>query len=414
MGQIDEDENRARRNRDYDAEDPYERERRRRRSRRIEEMRRQKRKQAMYRKLALRLCPAAVAVLVVVLVVARLFSSGKGTADGADSAGDNPSAEVTSFSQGELAADDGLAGAASIAETEVDAPDSDGGEEPSPEESTPVVDSTVYRAEETASTDHYFEADSVMSTFGIVIDADTGTVLAEQNAYTRVSPASMTKILTVLVAAEHVTDLDDTFTITQDINDFVFSNDCSAVNFDNDETVTVRDLFYGTILPSGADAALGLATYVAGSQEAFVDLMNEKLSDLGLSGTAHFTNCIGLYDENHYCTMYDMAMILEAAVNNEICREVLSAHTYTTSSTPQHPDGIEISNWFLRRIEDKDTHGEVLYAKTGYVVQSRSCAASYGIDRNGKGYIIVTGDAHSSWRCIYDHVALYDKHLPAS
>ena len=414
MGQIDEEENRARRNRGYDAEDPYERERRLRRSRRIEEMRRQKRKQAMYRKLALRLCPAAVAVLVVVLVVARLFSSGKGTADGADSAGDNPSAEVTSFSQGELAADDGLAGAASIAETEADAPDSGGGEEPSPEESTPVVDNTVYCAEETASTDHYFEADSVMSTFGIVIDADTGTVLAEQNAYTRVSPASMTKILTVLVAAEHVTDLDDTFTITQDINDFVFSNDCSAVNFDNDETVTVRDLFYGTILPSGADAALGLATYVAGSQEAFVDLMNEKLSDLGLSGTAHFTNCIGLYDENHYCTMYDMAMILEAAVNNEICREVLSAHTYTTSSTPQHPDGIEISNWFLRRIEDKDTHGEVLYAKTGYVVQSRSCAASYGTDRNGKGYIIVTGDAHSSWRCIYDHVALYDKYLPAS
>ena len=414
MGQIDEEENRAQRNRGYDAEDPYERERRLRRSRRIEEMRRQKRKQAMYRKLALRLCPAAVAVLVVILVVAHLLSSGKSTADGADSAGDNPSAEVTSFSQGELAADDGLAGAASIAETEVDAPDSGGGEEPSPEESTPVVDSTVYRAEETASTDHYFEADSVMSTFGIVIDADTGTVLAEQNAYTRVSPASMTKILTVLVAAEHVTDLDDTFTITQDINDFVFSNDCSAVNFDNDETVTVRDLFYGTILPSGADAALGLATYVAGSQEAFVDLMNEKLSDLGLSGTAHFTNCIGLYDENHYCTMYDMAMILEAAVNNEICREVLSAHTYTTSSTPQHPDGIEISNWFLRRIEDKDTHGEVLYAKTGYVVQSRSCAASYGIDRNGKGYIIVTGDAHSSWRCIYDHVALYDKYLPAS
>ena len=414
MGQIDEEENSTRRNSAYDAEDPYERERRLRRSRRIEEMRRQKRKQAMYRKLALRLCPAAVAVLVVILVAVRLFSSGKGTADGADSTGDNPSAEVTSFSQEELAADDGLAGAASIDEAEADAPGSGGGEDPSPEESTPVVDSTIYRAEETSSTDHYFEADSVMSTFGIVIDADAGTVLAEQNAYTRVSPASMTKILTVLVAAEHVTDLDDTFTITQDINDFVFSNDCSAVNFDNDETVTVRDLFYGTILPSGADAALGLATYVAGSQEAFVDLMNEKLSDLGLSGTAHFTNCIGLYDENHYCTMYDMAMILESAVNNEICREVLSAHTYTTSSTPQHPDGIEISNWFLRRIEDKDTHGEVLYAKTGYVVQSRSCAASYGTDRNGKGYIIVTGDAHSSWRCIYDHVALYDKYLPAS
>lgn len=275
----------------------------------------------------------------------------------------------------------------------------------------PFVDNSVYSATETASTAHAFDSETVFSTYGIVIDTENNTILAEQNAYDRISPASMTKILTILVAAEHVTDLDDTFTLTQEINNFVYVNDCSAVNFLNDEVVTVRDLFYGTILPSGADAALGLATYVAGSHEAFVDMMNEKLEDLGLSSSAHFTNCIGLYDEDHYCTMYDMAMIMEAAMNNALCREVLSAHKYTTSATEQHPEGIEISNWFLRRIEDKDTHGEVIGAKTGYVVQSRNCAASYGTDKNGKGYVIVTGDAHSGWRCIYDHVALYQKYL---
>ena len=74
-----------------------------------------------------------------------------------------------------------------------------------------------------------------------------------------------------------------------------------------DETVPVRELFYGTILSSGADAALGLATYVAGSQEAFVALMNEKLEELGIADTAHFTNCVGLYDEAHKCTVSDMA-----------------------------------------------------------------------------------------------------------
>src|SRR5699024_8410476 len=145
---------------------------------------------------------------------------------------------------------------------------------------------------------------------------------------------------------------------------------------DDGETVTVRDLLYGTILPSGADAAAGLAFYVSGSLEGFVDLMNQKLEELGLSDTAHFTNCVGLYDENHYCTLYDMAEILGAAIDNELCREVLSAHTYTTSATEQHPEGLLISNWFLRRIEDKDTHGTVLCAKTGYVVQSGNCAAS--------------------------------------
>ena len=108
--------------------------------------------------------------------------------------------------------------------------------------------------------------------------------------------------------------------------------------------------------------------------------MNEKLEQLGLSDTAHMTNCVGIYDEEHYCSVYDMAMILEAAIENDFCREVLSAHTYTTSKTQQHPDGIDLSNWFLRRIEDKDTGGEVVCGKTGFVNQSRNCAASYGVD----------------------------------
>lgn len=82
------------------------------------------------------------------------------------------------------------------------------------------------------------------------------------------------------------------------------------------------------------------------------------------------TNCVGIYDEEHYCTVYDMAMILEAALDNPLCREVLSAHTYNTSATAQHPEGLLLSNWFLRRIEDKDTGGEVICAKTGFVVQS--------------------------------------------
>ncbi|MCC8162926.1 MAG: D-alanyl-D-alanine carboxypeptidase [Lachnospiraceae bacterium] len=275
-------------------------------------------------------------------------------------------------------------------------------EEPEEESSETVV----YSAEETASTVS-ITSDSVISSYAILIDIDEGTVVATKDAYTRVSPASMTKILTVLTAADYITDLDDTFTITIDITDFAYSNDCSAVGFDEGETVTVRDLLYGTVLPSGGDAAAGLAIYTAGSMEAFVELMNQKVEELGLSDSAHFTNCVGLYDEDLYCTVYDMAIILEAAINNELCRDALSAHTYTTSSTEQHPDGITVSNWFLRRIEDKDTGGEVVCAKTGFVDQSGSCAASYEITDSGKQYICVTANSTSSWRCIYDHVEIY-------
>jgi D-alanyl-D-alanine carboxypeptidase (penicillin-binding protein 5/6) len=253
--------------------------------------------------------------------------------------------------------------------------------------------------------------DGVVSENGIVIDADNGTILAQQGAYDRISPASMTKILTVLVAAEHVSNLDDTFEMTYEIENYSYVNDCSNVGFSVGEIVTINDLFYGTILPSGADAALALAIYTAGSQEAFVELMNEKIDELGLSSTTHFTNCVGLYNEDHYSTVYDMAVIMKAAYDNSYCREVLSAHTYTTSATEEHPEGITISNWFLRRIEDKETNGEVLCAKTGFVVQSGNCAASLSIGNDGKTYICVTAHSTSSWRCIYDHVALYQKFI---
>ena len=256
-------------------------------------------------------------------------------------------------------------------------------------------------------------SEEVISSHAILIDESADEIVAAKGAYDRISPASMTKVLTVLVAAEQITEeqLDNTFTMTREITDYAYVNDCSAVNFLDGEMVTVRDLFYGTVLPSGADAALGLAIYVAGSHEAFMDMMNAKLDELGLSDTAHFTNCVGLYDENHYCTIYDMAVIMKAAVNNDMCREFLSAKKYTTTATVEHPEGILISNWFLRRIEDKDTGGEMLCAKTGYVVQSQNCAVSYGTSADGTPYICVTAGSTSSWRCIYDHVEIFNRYV---
>lgn len=269
----------------------------------------------------------------------------------------------------------------------------------------PTVSTKQYSARETSQT--AAPPSSIVSSNVIFIDQDTGEILTQRAAHTVINPASMTKVLTLLVASEHITDLDDTFVMTREITDYSYSHGCSSVGFEVGEEITVRDLLYGTILPSGGDAAVGLAYYVAGSQEAFVDMMNEKLEILGLSDTAHFTNCVGLYDEDHHCTAYDMAMIMEAAMDDDLCREVLSAHFYTTSKTAEHPDGLTISNLFLRRIEDKETGGEVLCGKTGYVVQSKNCAVSFGIDASGKKYICVTTGAPGPWKCIEDHAALY-------
>lgn len=287
-------------------------------------------------------------------------------------------------------------------------------EEPEPEvpaaavldEIAPPEPEPLWAPVETANTTRL--DDTFPSAYAVVIDRADGTILAEKDSNAVISPASMTKILTLLVAAENLKNLDDTVTITVDITDYCFVNDCSVVGYELNESATVRELLYGTILPSGADAALALAVYVAGSHEAFVELMNEKAAELGISETAHFTNCVGLYDEAHHCTVRDMAVILNAAMENELCREVLNARTYETAPTLEHPDGQILSNWFLRRIEDKDTGDvEVIGAKTGYVMQSGNCAASCGRAVDGREYVCVTGNAYSSWRAIYDHVELY-------
>lgn len=402
-----------------------EEERRLRRRRRLEEMKREKRRAELMQK---RVIPAVgLAILVVAAVGIGALTMG-GPREETDNSGGQSMASAGGYPENDegyimlTMPPEGLDGEGG-GEMSSEGADNEGAGNPSSQTpggagtETPQPES--YVAVSTSATTGF--ADSIISEYGVVIDVANGTILAQRNAKASINPASMTKVLTLLTAADALgiggedwannPVLDETFEITIDITDYSFVNGCSNVGFDVGEKVTVRDLFYGTILPSGADAALGLACYVAGSHEAFVELMNQKLKELGLSDSTHFTNCVGLYNENHYSTVYDIAVILKTAADNPFCRAVLSAHTYNTSATGQHPEGLSISNWFLRRIEDKDTHGEVICGKTGYVVQSRNCAASLAADVHGKEYICVTAGAGGSGPCMNDHVKLYQTWL---
>lgn len=363
------------------------------RSERIERMRREKQRQEEQRRMLKRLLPLGAGAIAIVVVMIAVVVSLAGKQETNETQLQTQTEEMVEQAAKQTMAEDS---------SEVEAP--------TVEEEREKI---VYEFVATADT-KTIDSEEVISSHAILVDESTDTIIASKGAKERISPASMTKVLTVLVAAEHITEeqLEDAFTMTLEITDYAYVNDCSSVGFLDGEKVAVRDLFYGTVLSSGGDAAVGLATYIAGSHEAFVDMMNKKLDELGLSDTAHFTNCVGLYDENHYCTVYDMAVIMKAAMQNDMCREFLSAHTYTTAPTAEHPEGITISNWFLRRIEDKDTGGEVLCAKTGYVVQSKNCAVSYGIFAGGTPYICVTAGSTSSWRCIYDHVEIYNRYIP--
>ena len=177
-----------------------------------------------------------------------------------------------------------------------------------------------------------------------------------------------------------------------DILDPLFIEEASVAGFLNEETVPLIDLLYGAILPSGADATMTLAQCIAGSEEEFVKLMNKKATELGLTGT-NFINTSGLHDPDHYSTVHDIALILKAAMDNDICFKVLSASHYVTSETTQHPTGIPLYSIVHQRttiIKLNDI--TIVGGKTGYTPEAGQCLATYAITADGREYIYVTAN----------------------
>lgn len=253
---------------------------------------------------------------------------------------------------------------------------------------------------------------------GILIDLESNTVLEDRNGDAKIYPASMTKVMSLIVACENAESLDDTFTMTADITDPLFQENASVAGFSVGEVITVRDMIYGLILPSGGDAAMGLAVHIAGSEENFAKLMNEKVKELGLTGT-HFTNCTGLHDAEHYSTCHDIALILEYAIQDEFMRTVLSSYKYTTSKTPEHPEGIELtSTVFSRMYGDESESVFILGGKTGYTIEAKNCLCTFGVPftpgededaiyaRSPK-YILVTAGSGDKWGPVFDAISIY-------
>ena len=174
------------------------------------------------------------------------------------------------------------------------------------------------------------------SRHALLMDARTGQVLARKRSGEEAAPASLTKMMTVLLATEALPDLDTPVTLPEDIFPALYKADASMAGFQPGETVTVRDLLYGAMLPSGAECCEALARQVSGSEEAFVALMNRKAGELGMKHT-HFANCTGLTSPEHYSSAADLAVLLQAALNNETFRTVFTTGQYTSSVTAQHP-----------------------------------------------------------------------------
>ncbi len=250
----------------------------------------------------------------------------------------------------------------------------------------------------------------VESEYSVIMCVEDGEVIASRNSLVKMYPASMTKVMALIVAVEHITNFDDTFTMTYEIINPLYLQNATVTGLTSGETVPVSDLLYGAILPSGADATDALAIYTAGSEENFVELMNEKVKEIGLENT-HFTNTSGLHDEDHYTTAYDMAIILDYAMHNEICREVLGTVKHTTVSTDAHPNGVEMYSTMYSKIHRDQIDGvEIVGGKTGYTYEAGHCLASCA-EKNGKLYVAVTGGGENKYSPIYDAIEMYSEYV---
>lgn len=170
-------------------------------------------------------------------------------------------------------------------------------------------------------------APPIHSAAAVVLDAGTGALLFSHEPHRRLPPASVTKIVTAMVALERG-DPDASVTVDIDGPAYSIETDSTVMGLVPGETLTLRDLLYGLMLLSGNDAAIAIADYIAGSEAAFVALMNAKAKELGLADT-HFRNPHGLHDPDHYTSAHDIARLSLWAMRDPRFREIVEARKWT-------------------------------------------------------------------------------------
>lgn len=237
--------------------------------------------------------------------------------------------------------------------------------------------------------------EGMYSSNAYLVRLSDGEVLLNQNAQQQIYPASMTKIMTAIVGIENIPDLNTQITLSPEMFDSLYAQHASMAGLSPGETLPAIDLLYGVMLPSGAEACMGIAEYLAGSEAAFADMMNQKAAELGLTNT-HFVTCTGLHDPNHYTTCEDIEKLLEYALQNETFRQIFTSSVYTTSPTAEHPDGVIFQSSVSLKTGDLTlTTGKVEGGKTGFTDEAGLCLAS-AAEIGDEEYILVTAGAQGN------------------
>lgn len=284
-----------------------------------------------------------------------------------------------------------------------------------PENAVPAESKSLYRPNDSSSIG---PVKGISSKAALVAKFDTGMVLYANNPDQRVQIASMTKVMTLIVACDYLEGkarLGDAVDLTYSDRlkgySKAFLSDPEKAGAVTADTVYVVDLLYGLILQSGADAAYGLAEHFAGSEEAFAAKMNEKAAALGMTNT-HFTNCVGKDDGGqNYSSMRDVATMFTYALNNPLCEKIITTKQWKCVGS--YKKCSSISSLVLTNIVSKGgpKFGSVtvLGGKSGNENMSGFCLVSVCKNASGERFVVVTmGNSSSSYT---DSIYIYQNHI---
>lgn len=280
--------------------------------------------------------------------------------------------------------------------------------------SSELEEKDIFHHDKQENSYDYLLDEELYSPYLILVDLKDQKVVTNIRSEERIYPASLTKIMTTIVAIENIADLKETIILEKVIFPDLYKANASMAGFLPGEEVSAIDLLYGTMLPSGADASIGLANGISGSEKEFVNLMNEKAKELGMEDSK-FENVTGLHNDNHYTTVKDIATLLDYSLKNETFLKIFTSERHSTASTNLNSNGITFYSTMSKKTDTYEFDGgKILGGKTGYTEEAGLCLATLA-EKNGNEYILVTagakGNSYTEQYHITDAFTVYTNYL---
>lgn len=238
----------------------------------------------------------------------------------------------------------------------------------------------------------YTEQDlAPQATSAVLMDADTGTIIFEKNSHKKLAPASITKVMTMLLVMEALNEGKISLKDSVRVSEYAASMGGSQIFLEPGEQMTVHDLLKAVAIGSANDASVALAEYLGGTEEGFVQMMNKKSQELGLKNT-HFQNTNGLPEQDHYSSAYDIAVMSRELLKNEEITKYTGIYQDYLRQNTSKPFWLVNTNKLVRFYEGLDG------IKTGYTSEARFCLTATAKRGNFRVIAVVMGEPNAKTR----------------